>query len=57
MNRKSLQLRLPAELKHWVAAQAVLNGSSQNSEIVRSIRERKESGPSYDGPTPHGEAD
>lgn len=57
MNRKSLQLRLPFGLKHWIAAQAVLNGSSQNSEIVRSIRERMESSPSHNGPTPHGEAD
>jgi len=38
MNRKSLQLRLPVELKNWIAAQALLNGSSQNSEIVRAIR-------------------
>jgi hypothetical protein len=57
MNRKSLQLCLPVELKRWIAAQAVLNGSSQNSEIVRSIRERMETSPSHNGPTPHGKAD
>lgn len=42
MNRKSLQLRLPVDLKDWIAAQAAANVSSQNSEIVRAIRERME---------------
>lgn len=37
-----LMLRLPPDAKAWVAAQAELNGSSQNSEIVRSLRERME---------------
>lgn len=41
-DRKPVQLRLPAELKDWIAAQAALNGSSQNSEIVRAVRERME---------------
>lgn len=41
-NRKPLQLRLPDDLKVWIAAQAKKNGSSQNSEIVRAIRERME---------------
>ncbi len=40
MKRKSLQLRLPEELKNWIASQAAANASSQNSEIVRAIRER-----------------
>lgn len=39
-DRKPVQLRLPPELKTWIADQAVLNGSSQNSEIVRAVRER-----------------
>lgn len=39
---KPVQLRLPAELKDWIATQAALNGSSQNSEIVRAVRERME---------------
>lgn len=39
-DRKPLQLRLPADLKEWVAAEAEKNGSSQNSEIVRAVRER-----------------
>ena len=39
---KPVQLRLPAELKDWITAQAALNGSSQNCEIVRAVRERME---------------
>ena len=39
---KPLQLRLPTELKAWIAAQAAKNASSQNSEIVRAVRERME---------------
>ncbi len=39
-NRKPLQLRLPPDLKNWVAEQAAMNTASQNSEIVRAIRER-----------------
>jgi uncharacterized protein (DUF1778 family) len=41
-DRPKFQLRLPADLKDWIALQAALNGSSQNSEIVRAIRERSE---------------
>ena len=40
VKRKSLQLRLPTDLKDWIAAQAAVNVSSQNSEIIRAIRER-----------------
>jgi len=40
--RKPLQLRLPPDLKDWIAAQAEANLSSQNSEIIRAIRERME---------------
>lgn len=39
---KPLQLRLPTDLKAWIAAQADKNASSQNSEIVRAVRERME---------------
>lgn len=35
-----LQLRLPPDLKEWIAAQAAANVSSQNSEIIRAVRER-----------------
>lgn len=42
LDRKPVQLRLPPELKTWIVAQAELNGSSQNSEIVRAVRERME---------------
>lgn len=34
-------LRLPVALKEWVRTQAESNGSSQNSEIVRAVRERQ----------------
>ncbi|MDI4665560.1 hypothetical protein K9U40_14685 [Xanthobacter autotrophicus] len=37
-----LPLRLPPDLKAWLAAEAARNGASQNSEIVRAIRERME---------------
>ncbi|OAN86270.1 Arc family DNA-binding protein [Sulfitobacter geojensis] len=36
------QMRLPPDLKDWIAAQAAANVSSQNSEIIRAIRERME---------------
>ncbi len=42
MERKPLQLRLPADLKAWIAAQAERNESSQNSEVIRAVRERME---------------
>ncbi len=35
-------LRLPSPLKGWVQEQATANGSSQNSEVVRAVRERKQ---------------
>ena len=41
-NRKPMQLRLPADLKEWIEAQAAKNGASQNSEIIRAVRERME---------------
>jgi len=33
-------IRLPAEVKAFIKNEAARNASSQNSEIVRSIRER-----------------
>ncbi|MBZ0124100.1 MAG: Arc family DNA-binding protein [Roseovarius sp.] len=42
MNRKPFQLRLPDKVKAWIEEQAHLNGSSQNSEVIRAIRERME---------------
>lgn len=39
-NTEKMQLRLPAEIKLWLNKQAKRNGSSQNSEIIRSLRER-----------------
>lgn len=37
-----LQLRLPPDLKEWIADQAKKNASSQNSEIIRAVRDRIE---------------
>lgn len=37
-DRKPLQLRLPPDLKAWLAAEAEKNGASQNSEVIRAIR-------------------
>lgn len=35
-----LMVRLPLEAKSFVESEARRNGSSQNSEIIRAIRER-----------------
>lgn len=40
VDRAKLMLRLPEDAKAFIAAQAERNGSSQNSEIVRCIRDR-----------------
>lgn len=48
-DRRPMQLRLPGELKAWIAEQASQNGSSQNSEIVRAIRERMERATAAEG--------
>ena len=37
-----LIVRLPNDVKAWLAAQAQRNASSQGSEIVRAVRERME---------------
>ncbi|WP_299907692.1 Arc family DNA-binding protein [uncultured Paracoccus sp.] len=39
---KQLPIRFPADVKAWLADQARLNGSSQNSEVIRAVRERME---------------
>jgi len=36
----TITLRLPADAKFFLETQAQRNGSSQNSEIVRCIRDR-----------------
>lgn len=38
--RKQLKINLPKDLSDFVMAQAHKNGASQNSEIVRALRER-----------------
>ncbi|QDI82366.1 Arc family DNA-binding protein [Methylorubrum populi] len=37
-----LMLRLPPDIKAWIIDQAAKHATSQNSEIIRSIRERME---------------
>lgn len=36
--RKPLQLRLPPDVKAWLATEAAKNGASQNSEVIRALR-------------------
>lgn len=38
-------VRMPYDVKEWVSAQAEKNYGSQNSEIVRCIREKMERAP------------
>lgn len=38
--RLQIKIRLPNELKAWLEEQAKTNESTQNSEVVRAIRER-----------------
>lgn len=38
--KAAFPLRLPADVKAWLVEQASKNASSQNSEIVRAVRER-----------------
>lgn len=35
-----LKIRLPVDVKRWIEEQTTKNASSQNSEIVRAVRER-----------------
>lgn len=41
-HREQLQLRLPKDLKDWIAHEAARNCSSQNSEVIRVLRAAKE---------------
>ena len=43
-NDPHIRLRIPRDLKDWVSDQARQNASSQNSEIVRALRERQQRG-------------
>jgi hypothetical protein len=35
-----LPIRFPQDVKAWIEEQAAKNGSSQNSEVIRALRER-----------------
>jgi hypothetical protein len=39
-NDPQIPIRLPRDAKDWIKAEAARNGSSQNSEIIRAVRER-----------------
>lgn len=41
-SKPQIKVRLPADVKAWIEQQAEKNASSQNSEIVRCIRQRME---------------
>lgn len=48
-------LRLPADVKGFIATQSEKNGSSQNSEIIRAVRERMERVQREEMPVPAGQ--
>jgi Arc/MetJ-type ribon-helix-helix transcriptional regulator len=35
-------VRFPRDIKAWIEEQAEKNGSSQNSEVIRALRDRME---------------
>ncbi|WP_439925293.1 Arc family DNA-binding protein [Nitrobacter sp. JJSN] len=39
-NDPQIPIRLPRDAKDWIKAEATRNGSSQNSEVIRAVRER-----------------
>lgn len=45
-------LRLPPDLKAWIAEQAEKHGNSQNAEIVRAVREKAERAIAVRSPDP-----
>lgn len=50
-----LMVRLPHDIKSFVAQQSDRNGSSQNSEIIRAVRERMERVQREEIPAPAGQ--
>ncbi|MBA4774326.1 MAG: Arc family DNA-binding protein [Rhizobiales bacterium] len=51
----SLMVRLPTEIKAFVKNEASRNGNSQNSEIIRCIREKMDRVSGETQPAPAGE--
>ena len=39
-DRAELVIRMPRAIKAWIEQQAARNGSSQNSEVIKSLRAR-----------------
>lgn len=50
-----LMVRLPEEVRYFVKNEACRNGSSQNSEIIRCIREKMDRVSTETQPAPAGE--
>lgn len=40
MQKVQVGIRFPTDMKAWLENQARLNGSSQNSEVIRAVREK-----------------
>jgi len=40
MSKPTLKIRIPEEVRAWLDAQTQRNGSTLNSEVLRSIRDR-----------------
>jgi hypothetical protein len=40
VDRAEMVVRLPRDVKAWLETEAARTGASQNSEIVRSLRDR-----------------
>lgn len=49
-----LMVRLPEEIKSFVETEAARNGNSQNSEIIRCIREKMDRVKRGEMPAPAG---
>jgi hypothetical protein len=41
-DRAEMVVRMPQDVKGWLEKEAARTGASQNSEVVRSIRDRME---------------
>jgi predicted HicB family RNase H-like nuclease len=44
-DRAEMVVRMPQDVKAWLETEAARTGASQNSEIVRSLRDRMEREP------------
>ncbi|WP_439618342.1 Arc family DNA-binding protein [Shinella sp.] len=54
MRKVTTSLRIPLDVKAFVDQEAERNGSSQNSEIIRAVRERMDRVKRGEMPAPAG---